>query len=299
LLILEEKKQKEFILQRVPNITLNIKKPLESKKIINHAQVVHSWEELSPGQFSFPFSFLIPTVEPTMMFDDLPTSFYQQGPGYLAFIEYQIEAYIPTFGGKSPKMKYKQPLRIRQREKLNPEKLSLQNNTALVTCHDCDGCQCKAGSITLKAKLQKNHYLPGEIAEVLVEVRDFNTKLRPDKITFSLEHWLNFHVGDEELYKFDTKVKVELAITQKTIDSEVKTRSLSLTLPPFITKADYKQTIDQDNPTESQLRKLSEYPNGITSSTTDKISQEVRISSQFYLRVSCAMNRCCTTNPQV
>jgi len=94
-------------------------------------------------------------------------------------------------------------------------------------------------------------------------------------------------------------VKVEQAITQKTIDSEVKTTSLSLTLPPFITKADYKQTIDQDNPTESQLRKLSEYPNGITSSTTDKISQEVRISSQFYLRVSCAMNRCCTTNPQV
>ncbi len=52
----------------------------DENDIIQKTIPVHSWKELSPGQFSIPFSFLLPP--------DLPGSFQQKGERYLAFIKY-------------------------------------------------------------------------------------------------------------------------------------------------------------------------------------------------------------------
>ena len=249
----------------------------DKKEVIKQEALVHSWDTLLPGQFSIPFSFLLAP--------NLPPSFYQQGRRYLASLEYQLEAYLKPHLDKDPKMKYKQPINLRETILPVAGDLPSTVTTPLKTC-----CCCKQGSNVLEANFEKNYYSPGENAQVTMELDNSGTKLQNRQVVFSLKQRLEIRPKGIRL-KFDfVKVKQELPGIMKGSNTNVGT--LNVVLPRFPTENDFNKEIDTKNPKTWELVRLKENNDVITSTTQSSL-----ITSSFYLEVSCPMSGCCATLP--
>lgn len=249
----------------------------DEKEVTKQEALMYSWDTLLPGQFSLPFSFLLAP--------NLPPSFYQQGPRYLASLEYQLEAYLKPHQDEDPKMKYKQPINLR--ETINPITGDLPSSvtTPLKTC-----CCCKQGSNVLKANFEKNYYSPGENARVSMELDNSGTQLKNLKVVFSLKQKLELRAKGVRMNFDFVKVKQELPGIMK--GSNTNAGTLTLVLPRFPTEDDFNKEIDKKNPKTQDLVKLKENNDVITSTTQSSL-----ITSSFYLEVSCPMSGCCATLP--
>lgn len=247
-------------------------------KIIKQSLLVHSWETLSTGQFSIPFSFLLPL--------HLPPSFYQQGHRYFAFLEYQLEAFLQPHQDTDPRMKYKQPITLR--EKILPKTGDLPSHvtTQLKTC----GC-CKQGSNFLKADFEKNFYSPGENAQAIMELNNSGTKLKNLKVVLALKQRLELKAKGRILKNVLVKVQQELPGIIK--GSNTNAGTLTIVLPRFPTEMDFQRDVDRKKPSKSTLLKFKENREVITSTTKSSL-----ITSTFFLEVSCPMNGCCSTLPK-
>jgi len=250
----------------------------DKNQIIKQSLLVHSWETLLPGQFSIPFSFLLP--------QHLPPSFYQQGHRYLAFLEYQLEAFLQPQKDTDPRMKYKQPINLRETILPKSGDLPSHVSTPLKTC-----CCCKQGSNVLKADFEKNFYSPGENAQVAMYLDNSGTKLKNLKVVFALKQRLELKAKGRLLKKEVVKVKQELPGIVK--GSQTNEGSLTIVLPRFPTETDFKRDINKKKPSKGALLGFKENKDVITSTTKSSL-----ISSTFFLEVSCPMSGCCSTLPK-
>jgi len=247
-------------------------------EIIKQSLLVHLFETLSPGQFVIHFSFLLPL--------NLPPSFYQQGHRYLAALEYQLEVFLEPYQNTDPKMKYKQPVTLREKtlHKISEEPAHV--TTQLKTC----GC-CKQGSNLLTARFEKNCYSPAENAQVSMHLDNSGTSLKNRKIVFALKQRLEVHAGGNSIIKEVVKVKQELPGIIK--GSQTNQGSLAILLPRFPTDTDFKRDVDKKNPSKGTLLGFKENKDVITSTTRGSL-----ISSSFFLEVSCPMSGCCSVVPK-
>ena len=246
----------------------------EKKDIIKEYTLVYSWDSLLPGQFTIPFSFWLPQT--------LPSSFYQQGPRYLAFIVYKLEAFLKPHQADIPKMKYKQTINFKQTI-TKTKNLSFTVTTPLKTWF----C-CKQGSNVLKAKFEKNYYSPGENAQVSMELDNSQSQLKNLEVAFSLKQKLDVKANGRALSFNFIKVKQELpGIPQ---DSNQKAASINITLPRAATESDFHEPVAN----KWDLISLKEKPYLITSNTRSSL-----ITSEFFLEISCPMGGCYPTLPLV
>jgi len=155
----------------------------KKNEIIDEETLVFSWDDtLAPGQFTIPFSF--------GLFHILPPSFYQQGPRYLAFIKYKLEAFLKPHQANTPKMKYKQSMNLRETV-IKTENL----HSGVTTSLKIWGC-CEEGWNVLKTDFEKNYYSAGENAKVSIELDNSGTNLKNVKIVFSLKQKLEVREGE-------------------------------------------------------------------------------------------------------
>ena len=78
-----------------------------NKVFLNKNVTVYEFpQEISPGQYSIPFAFRLPSNH--------PGTFYQEGYRHLARIYYTLKAYIPSNVEKDTSMNYKQPFIVRE-----------------------------------------------------------------------------------------------------------------------------------------------------------------------------------------
>jgi len=253
----------------------------DKNQITKQSLLVHRWDDnLPPGQFVIPFSFLVP--------QNLPPSFYQQGPLYLAFVEYKLEAYLQPFNDSDPKMKHKQPWNLKETILPNSGDLLSSVTTQLKTC-----CCCQQGSNSLKAEFEKNFYYPGENARVNMELNNSQTTLNNNKVIFSLKQKLELKVAGRVIKRELVKVQQEVPTLFK--DSQTNAESLTITLPRFPTENDFKRNVDHKSPSiVGALQGFRENKDVITSTTKSSL-----ITSTFFLEVSCPMSGCCANTPKV
>ena len=101
-----------------------------------------------PGQYAFPFSFLLP--------QGLPGSFYQEAPMAVAEIEYKLHAVLTTYI-KAPMLKYKEKLIVNENVKSAVGNAHLSNTVEVKTC-----CCFDKGATKVTAQFEKNFLTPGE-----------------------------------------------------------------------------------------------------------------------------------------
>jgi len=120
-------------------------------KIIDYKFPVYQWGNLMPGQFIFPFQFVLPS--------NLPATFFQQGRKYIADVSFFLSGQLEPSAFGEPKLKHKARFVVREAIKAPVGQVSSSKTTELTNC--C--CQAK-GSNKLDVTFEKNCYRPGEVA---------------------------------------------------------------------------------------------------------------------------------------
>mmetsp|Transcript_25051 Transcript_25051/g.54471 ORF Transcript_25051/g.54471 Transcript_25051/m.54471 type:complete len:503 (-) Transcript_25051:595-2103(-) len=125
-----------------------------------------------PGQYQFPFSFVLPV--------GLPGSFqytdnnYSYGACYYNYtkaqIKYKVKAECVVPGMLKPNVRHKQEVFVNQRLLKSPSEIRVENTQTVNTC-----CCCGNGTCRVIANVQKDSYMPGEMAAVVLQVENNST----------------------------------------------------------------------------------------------------------------------------
>jgi len=249
----------------------------ETREVIKMIVPMLSWAVLLPGQYTIPFAFMLPA--------DLPSTFHQEGNKYIGDISYVLTAIMePPMSGQK-KIKHKQAFVVRQ-----PIKSAMQGVGSDVKNElKCCGCQ-SMGSVTLKAKFEKNFYAPGEVAQVILQLDNTESKAANEAINFSLKQKLTMKAkGKEETKDF---VKVQRSLTEGVpVGAVSDSNFIALNLPPF--KAEEWSPIKTIDLLK-HLQSLKDNNDVLNSATRGKF-----ITSEYYLEVACPMNGCCLNIPAI
>ena len=143
-----------------------------------------------PGQYTFPFSFALPsTIPATMFWNNLDKA--------KAKIKYKLKASLESGMGFSVKtMKHKQTLIIRQPEYatgLNP----MQSDTRNVYMCCCFG---NKGQAKITAQFEKDNYTPEEICRAMCDVDNSQCGQPIRNIGISLEQHVDLKASDGQTY---------------------------------------------------------------------------------------------------
>jgi len=137
----------------------------ERKHFLHFRIPLHSWSALlMPGQYVFPFSFLLP--------QNLPGSFHEEdvsrGWGdYMGQIFYRIEAECDHGGFFQRDIKNSQNLVVHQHLLTEIQPTIVNKNANVKVC-----CCIDKGRIEMTASFDKNAYQPGETAFMMVAVNN-------------------------------------------------------------------------------------------------------------------------------
>ena len=248
----------------------------EKRTIIRQDFPIHSWTSLESGQFIIPFEFMFP--------HSLPPSFHQRGFKYSAYIAYHLEAYLKPPNKNIPKLKCKQNVIVRESLRGSMQGYSNQIKTQLKTC----GC-IQQGTNILKAHFAKSSYIPGEVAQVVMQLDNSKSGLDNKKIICSLKQRLKLAIKGNPREQIFTKVYRELPGVPTKRFSE--SNYLALNLPPLQEEFSFQ---DKNQFSLAALSDLKESNYTISSTTHSKL-----ITSEYYLEVSCPMSGCFSTTPMV
>lgn len=193
-------------------------------KVLNYQSILYNsfGSIVKPGNYSLPFTIRTP--------QHIPGTFFLKSRKYDAKVVYHVSALIVEqlrTQANNQIGKHKVPILIKQC--INSERYSLLNdNTILLR-----GCSCFArGESTIRAHLNKNAYLPGEIANIWVEVDNSRSRLTLKSITIRLFQvtWLFSNNNMTSTFKkriFSNKTNVHLPRGDKLLSEN----ALSVDIP--------------------------------------------------------------------
>lgn len=248
----------------------------EANLITNLFVPVYTWDS-SPiaGQYTIPFSFLLPT--------NLPSTFHQEGHKYLATLYYRLEALLePDNKWVHPRVKHKQKLIVK-----SPLVKADGERRREITREMSSFC-FQGGQIVFSAKLDKKWYFPEETVQVLVSLD--NTKCTVDnlRVYLTLKQRITLKCLEHTSTFMVTKVEAMINGVRKgqlSVDKDI-----SLKLPPFKV-GDYRNG-KRDNMIQYLL--LDQYDGLIHSATKGKL-----ISSEYFLEVTSHMDDSCSDTPRI
>jgi len=153
----------------------------EAKNLIAQIADVYTWSsEVMVGQYTIPFSFLLPP--------GIPASFNQTGKGYCAYVIYKIEAFLQPTIEKDPKLKYKQAFVVKDIPLPEYSKLILKDESFVVwggpVCYKC----YNKGNIIIKTNFDKDSYTPGEFLKVDIQIDNSQSQVKCGRLFFYLKH---------------------------------------------------------------------------------------------------------------
>jgi len=203
---------------------------------------------------------------------------------FLADITYHLEAILHPLSPNQPKLKYKHKIAINEPPTMLAQTQNLSKTTALSSW-----C-CSKGSANLFCSFQKNVYVPGEVANVQIELDNRSSQLTCTSINFRLKQVVKLRTHQHE-----TERTIDIVTRQVpgVAASQMGARQIiSLNLPAaeetslwlLKSQGDFEKVI------------LSEYghSDGLCPTTHGKL-----IKSEFYLDVNCNMDGCCSNLPDI
>jgi len=128
---------------------------------------IHMYRELlMPGQYTYPFSILIP--------QGLPGTFYESdnnpnrgGRDYQCYVRYKLQCECDSSGFLSRDIEYEKPIVMLENPLSAIEQPTVEHTAAVMFC-----CCIPKGDVHIKATFDKNAYRPGEMAYIVVDVNN-------------------------------------------------------------------------------------------------------------------------------
>lgn len=120
-------------------------------------------ELLMPGQYTYPFSIMIPHGLPGTFFE----SDTKMGREYRCQIRYKLECECDSGGFLSRDIKYEKPIVMLENALAGIEQPIVEHTATVMFC-----CCVPKGDVYIKATFDKNAYRPSENAFIVVDVRN-------------------------------------------------------------------------------------------------------------------------------
>ncbi|CAD8048083.1 unnamed protein product [Paramecium sonneborni] len=159
------------------------------------------------GQYVFPFQFQLPL--------HLPGSFYSKNFDEFGSICYQVKAKFSTTQPNKPSIRNKQEFIVREPIKQMVISQQQERISNLKVC-----CCFEKGSSRIKSFCDKNHYLPGEQAQLTIEIDNQNCNLNIESFDIELEKVLVLKANS---YTNKTKQKI---LTQRIPGIQARTQQI-------------------------------------------------------------------------
>ncbi|CAK83389.1 unnamed protein product (macronuclear) [Paramecium tetraurelia] len=213
------------------------------------------------GQYVFPFQF--------QLHPNLPGSFHHKNQYDCGSISYNVKAKFTSTQPNKPSIRNKQEFMVREPIKQNVVGQEQESTTNLTEC-----CCNNKGSSRLKSFCDKNHYLPGDTAQLTIEVDNSNCYLNIDYFEIEL-HQVLILKANYSTTKLARKILTQripgIQARSKNVGSE--SRNVSITLL-------------------NQIRPQIE----LTPTTNGKL-----VNQQYYLRVNPKFEGCicCSQKPVI
>ncbi|CAD8043415.1 unnamed protein product [Paramecium primaurelia] len=213
------------------------------------------------GQYVFPFQF--------QLHPHLPGSFYQKNHGDYGYIYYQVKAKFTTTQPNKPNIRNKQEFIVREPIKQMVISQEQERTANLSIC-----CCINKGSSRVKSFCDKNHYLPGDTAQMTVEIDNSNCNLNIDYIEIELQKVLILRANTSS-HKYTQKILTQRIPGVQARSQQVgsQSRNIQITL------------LNQNNP-----------QNELTPTTNGKL-----VNQQYYLKVIPKFEGCicCSEKPVI
>ena len=162
------------------------------RKIIDYCVPVYQFPGgfAAPGQYTFPFSFYLPS--------DLPASIFFAGFSKShAIIKYSISAVLqPSFGVGIVKMKHKQRLMIRQPSYGTANRVQTDTRDVYACC-----CFGNKGPATITTQFEKDTYMPNELCRAMVDLDNSNCQADVKSISIKLERHIELSASDGKVWE--------------------------------------------------------------------------------------------------
>lgn len=126
-------------------------------------------QKCQPGQYQYPFSFVLPLRLPGT-FEYKDSQHFYGGTYYNytnAKVKYKVRAECVVPGILTPNLRGKSSLIVHQTLSKAPSEVQASHSQEVTTC-----CCSSAGSCSVTASVQKDSYVPGETACVLLQVEN-------------------------------------------------------------------------------------------------------------------------------
>jgi len=234
-------------------------------------------QQIPPGQFCFPFCMVLPPK--------LAGTFFQKRYQLLADISYHLEAVLHPSNQSQPKLKFKHKININEPPTMLAE---TQNQTKNVPLTDC--CCMGKGNAQLFVSFQKNVYVPGEVANVQLELDNRQATIGCRTIKFSLKQTLSLKTNQHSTEKTFEIVETNASGVLQGEMGQRQVVSLALPQP----EGSNLWMIKYDGGVEKVILSESGHTNAINPSTRGSL-----IRSEFRLDVKCEMNGTCPVNPEI
>ena len=119
---------------------------------------------LAAGQYSFPFSFVLPTGLPSTF----SYKFHKDGEECFAITSYEISASLENATGTT--MNHSLPLSVNQQQAFSNQAHRMEMNQDVTHC-----CCFGKGRAKITSYFEKNEYIPGETAFLITEADNSNS----------------------------------------------------------------------------------------------------------------------------
>jgi len=162
---------------------------------------IHQFRELlMPGQYSYPFNIMIPM--------GLPATFYESdkrhGRDYSARVSYKLQCECDSSGFLSRDIEYEVPIVMLECALSSIEQPVVEHTEGVMFC-----CCIPKGDVTIKASFDKNAYMPGENAYIVVDVNN-ESESNVDEINAKLMRSLRLRADGQDMSH--TEVMREITI---------------------------------------------------------------------------------------
>ncbi|CAD8048118.1 unnamed protein product [Paramecium sonneborni] len=216
---------------------------------------------LPVGQYTFPFQF--------QLLSHLPGSYFEKESDYLAKISYRVKGEIESYNKSYKNIKHSQPLVVREPLKQNITSLTGQMEVNVATW-----CCIAQGTSSIKCVFDKNHYLPGDTAYLLVDLDNSECKLDINRIDASLINYLTLR----------DKNGREKLITRTIVSQQIQGIKAGI------------KAVENDRKQIQLILLNKSYPEGIRPSSNGQI-----VKSVYRLKVQAVLDGCvcCNLHPAV
>lgn len=249
----------------------------ETREFVNFSYPVYTWNNILPGQYAIPISFLLP--------HNMPGSFYAKGNGFLSEISYYVTAELIKNITDDNKLQCREKFQVKSGITRPPGANAKEAYLGIKTC-----CS-KQGNVGLVMTLKKDILGVGEKVRVVVDIDNTNCDLDIHSVYCEIVQSVTLKAQGKGIKKEGSGQRQSGGSVGRGQTSE---KIFELTIPEC-QEGEIDEKLERNRSETAYKLAYQGFPQNTSILTT----KGHLIEATHQIKVYCSMNKSCTTSPSL